>query len=72
MKYVEIKEGFSVKKEDIIAIEKMGEYLSNLHMNNGQIYETNFPYLTMLQLLEIQEEKEETKDINKYEGFLAS
>jgi len=56
MEYVEIKEGFSVKKKDIIAVEKIDEYQTNLYMNNGKIFGTNFPYMTILNLLENEPE----------------
>ena len=73
MEYVEIKDGFSVKKDDIIAVERAGEYQTYLHMNNGKIFETNFPYMTILNLLE--NEKEVDNNLNSVlqsVGHLAS
>ena len=56
MKFIEIKEGLSVSREDILAIEKMEEFTCKVHTIIGS-FDSSFPYITLLQILE-----EETPD----------
>ena len=62
-KYIEIKEGLSILKENIESIEMISEdgiqdNGSRIIMSSGANHDTTFPYLTILQLLEIPEPEE--------------
>ncbi len=59
MKYLPIRDGFSIKKDEIEAVEDVsGNKLnfnglsSNVHMKNGRIFNTNIPYANLLSMLE--------------------
>ena len=60
MKYLEINDGVSVKKDEIILIEKIDDFSCNLTTESG-IYECRFPYMTLLQILEsdVEDKKED-------------
>ena len=71
MKYLEIREGFSILKAEIEAIEKVDEFKTLVHTHHNS-FESTFPYMTLLQLLESDVDKEEKEDkvLNKLDGFL--
>ena len=54
MKYIEIRDGFSVKIDAIEAVEKVGE-LECVIRTQFNSYDATFPYTVMLQLLEREE-----------------
>lgn len=53
MKFIEISDGVSVRKEEIICVERMEETKSRVTTEYG-IYDSNFPYQTILSLLEME------------------
>lgn len=63
MKFLEIKEGLSVECESILAIEMVESsgsytgYKTIVHTKAG-VFESSFPYQTILDLLNKDEEKE--------------
>lgn len=61
MKFIAIKEGFSVRKSDIESVERINQMKSRV-VTRFNSYEVNFPYETILKLLEIEgiEEKVST------------
>lgn len=71
MKFIEIKENFSVCKESIIAIEQTASsesysgYKTIVHTKVG-VFESSFPYKTLINLLDKEEEEQEEyeEDIN--------
>ena len=66
MKFIEIKEGVSVAKDEIIALVKIDEYTTRLYTKVGE-FEANFPYMTLLQILE-----NEREDINEKVSSMAN
>lgn len=75
-KFIEIKPGLSIKKEDIESIQILSEddiqdNGSRIVMESGATYDSVFPYLTMLKLLEFQAsvEAKAQEDSNKREFF---
>ena len=60
MKYLEIKDGFSVRIDAIEAVEKAGE-LKCVVRTQFNVYDSTFPYTVMLQLLEREEAPAPTK-----------
>ncbi len=68
MRFIEIKEGFSIAIDKIEAIERTGEFTSKVH-THFNAHEANFPYITLLRLLEEPEPRKE-KVMNKLEAVL--
>ena len=60
MKYIEIKNGFSVRIDAIEAVEKVGE-LECIVRTQFNTYDSTFPYNIMLQLLEREDVPTPTK-----------
>ena len=59
MKYIEIKDGLSILKENIEAVEETVEGCI-VHTSHNS-YPSTFPYRSLLELLEIEIKKEEIK-----------
>ncbi len=57
MIFIELKEGFCVRKSEIIAIEDIGENRSKIYTLLGE-FESNFPYSSIKSLLEMGEIEE--------------
>ena len=57
MKFISINNDISVRKEEIIAVERTENGLARVVMENIS-YDTNFPYETILQILEIPDIEE--------------
>ena len=56
MKYIEITEKLSIKIDDIVAIEDRGELGSVVHTGIG-VFETPFPRLTLLSIIEMEQDE---------------
>lgn len=67
MKFIEIKKGFSVRKDEIIAVIEKSDGRSFVKTNEGS-YESDFSYSTILQLLEM-EKIEETIAANSRNSY---
>ena len=57
MRFLEIKDGFSIKIDSIEAIERINEFETRVHIT-GNTWTANFPFSTLLRILEedVQEE----------------
>ena len=64
MKYIEIKDGFSVRIDAIEVIEKVNE-LECVVRTQFNSYDSVFPYLVLLQLLEREEAPKPTETEQK-------
>lgn len=62
MKFLSINENVTVRKDEIIAIERDSIGLARVVLQNG-IYDTNFLYETILQVLQIPDIEEKTSEI---------
>ena len=62
MKYLEIKEGLSIKVEEIEAIERVDEYNCTIYTNHN-LYASTFPYMTLLSIVENANEEKEKEDM---------
>jgi len=51
MRYIEISDGLSVSVHSIEAVQKIDDFTSKIHTSNNS-YDSHFPYLTMLHILE--------------------
>ncbi len=79
-KFIEVKDGCSVKKNNIESVEKITidgqqDNGSRVTLKGGAVFESTFPYTVLLQLLEtdIEEIQQDRYDpLKKYETFLAS
>lgn len=73
MRFIEIKDGFSIAIDKIETIEAIDDLTSRVHTSSSS-YVANFPYLILLQILEreIEEQKglnlseETTKNMDAY------
>lgn len=70
MKYLEIREGFSINKDEIEGIENSSAsklnfngLSSNITMKSGRIYNTNISYKSLIALLEVND----SAPINKFQ-----
>lgn len=52
MRFIEIADGVSVKKCEVLCVMRLDEFRSKVVMEYGE-YESNFSYGTMLKLLEM-------------------
>lgn len=52
MKFIEIREGISVRKDEIVSVERQENGVSRITTEN-QSFESNFPYETILKILEM-------------------
>lgn len=62
MKFIEISEGVCVRKEDIVSIEKKLTGGSRI-ATETRIYESDFHYDTILQLLEMEKIEEKVSHV---------
>lgn len=69
MKYLEIRDGFSVRIDAIEAVERVGE-LDCVVKTQFNTYDSTFPYLVMLQLLEREDMPEPTETEQKVLNIL--
>lgn len=53
MKFIEIKEGVCVRKDDITAIESVTSMTCKVIIDNNLTYESHFSYRAIRQLLEM-------------------
>lgn len=53
MKFIQVREGLSVRKEDIESVEKINDLKSKIVTRFNE-YEVNFPYKTILSILEME------------------
>lgn len=53
MKFIETRDGFSIRRDDIKALERIDDLHCYCITEIGR-FESNFPYETMLSLLEIE------------------
>ena len=59
--FIEIKSGLSVRKEDVESVERLSndgfqDNGSTVNMKSGKSHESTFPYINLLQLLEVHKE----------------
>ena len=77
-KYLEIREGLSILKENIESIEMLSDdgiqdRGTRVVMKSGEVHEATFPYMTILQLLESIDMIPAAKSIEeKFEAVLDS
>lgn len=67
MKFIQVKDGFSVRKSDIESVERIDSLKSSI-TTKFNTYEVNFPYETILKLLEmegIEEKLSENSETNQ-------
>ena len=62
MKFIEIKEGVCIAKDEIIALEKIDEFNTRVFTEGGS-FESNLPYTTLIQI--IDSEPQQDVEINK-------
>jgi hypothetical protein len=75
MKYIEIKDGLSVKIDDIESIERNEDFTCYVRTHHNT-YDSTFPYMVLLELLErrdygLQEKEEKIMNIQKEIGTFA-
>lgn len=69
MKFLSINENVSIRKDEIIAVERDDIGLARVVTNNG-VYSTDFPYETILQLLEVPNIEERlSENMTRAEAF---
>lgn len=51
MKFIEVKKGVSVRKDQIIALEEVGKLSCKIILESGE-YTINFPYESMKKILD--------------------
>ena len=61
MKFLAINDNTSVRKDEIIAVERNDSDLARVILENGS-YDTNFPYETIMLLLEQPDIEEKVKE----------
>ena len=61
MKFISITPNISIRKDEIIAVERNEHGLSRVVLENGS-YDSDFPYETILQLLEVPDIEEKMQD----------
>lgn len=64
MKFIEISDGVSIRKEEIICVERIDELRSKITTEYGS-YESNFSYSTILSLLEMDNVEETMANISR-------
>ena len=50
MKFIEVRDGFSIAIDEIQAIEKSGELFSLVHTSKD-VYESTWPYKVLLEII---------------------
>ena len=69
MRVIEIKEGVSVDIDQIEVLERKDDFTTTIYTHHN-VYEANFPYMTLLQLLETEEKPQEAQTrINQFEQY---
>ena len=69
MRFIEIKEGVSVDIDQIEVLERKDDFTTTIYTHHN-VYEANFPYMTLLQLLETEEKPQEAQTrINQFEQY---
>ena len=63
MKFLKIKEGVCIATDKVEALETIDQLHTRIYMTNGGVYEAQFPYDALIQLLQI-EEANPTESIN--------
>lgn len=58
MNYIEVKEGLSIRVDEIEAVERVDEYNCTIYTHHN-LYASTFPYMTLLSLIEGQKEDKE-------------
>ena len=71
MKFLEIKEAFSIDISKIVAIERIDDFTSRIHTASNS-YEAHFPYTTLLRILEgeVEAPPEKERVMQKLEAVL--
>ena len=69
MKYIEISDGVSIKIDAIEAVERKDDFTSTVHTQSNS-YDSTFPYLVLLELLEKQSVPEPTETGQKVLNIL--
>lgn len=62
MKFIEISQGVSVKKDEIVSVERKVEGGSRITTEN-RTYESDFHYATILELLEQDKIEEKVRNV---------
>lgn len=57
MIFIEIKDGLSIAQNEIEAIERIDDFKCRVYTHHSS-YESNFPYMTLLELLEMERPEE--------------
>ena len=71
MRFIEISDGKSIDIDQIEVVERKDDFTTSLYTHHN-VYEANFPYMTLLQLLEAEKATEEKpQEINRFEQFWA-
>jgi hypothetical protein len=73
MHFIELRDGLSVSIEEIEAIQRVDDGSSRVFTQNNT-YDSTFPYMTLLELVEreqVPEEKEQVTNILKEIGTFA-
>ena len=72
MRFIEIRDGVSIDIDEIEVVEKKDEYTTTIYTHHN-VYEANFPYMALLQLLAMETEvpKSEKVEVNAHEQFWA-
>jgi hypothetical protein len=53
MKFIELTSGTRVRLDAIVAIERLSDFDVAVSLNTGRVFEVTFPYLTLVDLLEM-------------------
>ena len=69
MKFLELQEGLSINKEEVEAIDKIDDFNTRIYLNSTKI-EVRFPYVTLLQLLQMDNTIQSSQRENKVNAFL--
>ena len=70
MRFLEIKDGFSINSEQIEAIEKVDDFTCKIYTHFNS-YTANFPYVTILHILEeVVEPEDKNKVMEKFNAVL--
>ena len=71
MKFLEISEGLSINIDEIEAIRKVDDFTCKVFLNFNE-YTANFPYMTLLALLDTMREEKSTNQeiLNKLDAVL--
>ena len=77
MRFIEVKEGVSIDIDQIESLEKKDDFTTTVYTHH-HVYEASFPYMALLQLLEMEtqniqesQNKQQETVINPYEQHWA-